>query len=305
MTSAHPVIVVNDPLRLDYSKLFHGVVDDIKASKDQLHSIDVFIQSQIKDSQALNLLLSTIYSKIRSILSDFGFDYTFQIDVFFNSTKFEKLRENWKVLYHLENEAINNSIPELIKVVTIPEASVLSKLHVPEKIKDSGRTFKCFDVTAVGGTFDHLHDAHKLLLSMSAFLTSKTLIVGITGPKLLTNKKFSEALESYEKRQEVVINFIQKHISSEVKFEIFQINDVCGPTGYIEEIDALILSYESSKGGAFVNKVRKEKGFPLLDTVSIKVIGSDYGNEENNWKGKLSSTDIREIEVEKLQNLQK
>lgn len=34
---------------------------------------------------------------------------------------------------------------------------------------------------ALGGTFDHLHSGHKILLSMAAWIAEKKLIVGITG----------------------------------------------------------------------------------------------------------------------------
>lgn len=38
-----------------------------------------------------------------------------------------------------------------------------------------------YPVTAMGGTFDHLHAGHKILLSMAAWITSEKLIVGMTG----------------------------------------------------------------------------------------------------------------------------
>ena len=38
-----------------------------------------------------------------------------------------------------------------------------------------------FPVVALGGTFDHLHAGHKILLSMGAWLAREKLIVGITG----------------------------------------------------------------------------------------------------------------------------
>lgn len=38
-----------------------------------------------------------------------------------------------------------------------------------------------FPVTVIGGTFDHLHAGHKILLSMAAWIASEKLIVGITG----------------------------------------------------------------------------------------------------------------------------
>jgi phosphopantetheine adenylyltransferase len=38
-----------------------------------------------------------------------------------------------------------------------------------------------YPVVALGGTFDHLHAGHKILLSMAAWITSWKLIVGVTG----------------------------------------------------------------------------------------------------------------------------
>lgn len=38
-----------------------------------------------------------------------------------------------------------------------------------------------YPVSVIGGTFDHLHAGHKILLSMAAYITSQKLIVGITG----------------------------------------------------------------------------------------------------------------------------
>lgn len=38
-----------------------------------------------------------------------------------------------------------------------------------------------YPVVALGGTFDHLHAGHKILLSMGAWLASRKLIVGVTG----------------------------------------------------------------------------------------------------------------------------
>ena len=38
-----------------------------------------------------------------------------------------------------------------------------------------------YPVVAMGGTFDHLHSGHKILLSMAAWIARDTLIVGVTG----------------------------------------------------------------------------------------------------------------------------
>jgi len=38
-----------------------------------------------------------------------------------------------------------------------------------------------YPVAALGGTFDHLHAGHKILLSMGAWIAKDKLIVGVTG----------------------------------------------------------------------------------------------------------------------------
>ena len=38
-----------------------------------------------------------------------------------------------------------------------------------------------YPISIIGGTFDHLHAGHKILLSMAAYITSQKLIIGITG----------------------------------------------------------------------------------------------------------------------------
>lgn len=40
-----------------------------------------------------------------------------------------------------------------------------------------------FNRAAVGGTFDHLHAGHKILLTMTAILSAKSMVVGVTGTK--------------------------------------------------------------------------------------------------------------------------
>jgi glycerol-3-phosphate cytidylyltransferase-like family protein len=37
-----------------------------------------------------------------------------------------------------------------------------------------------YNVVALGGTFDHLHAGHKLLLTMGIFLAAKKLIIGVS-----------------------------------------------------------------------------------------------------------------------------
>jgi pantetheine-phosphate adenylyltransferase len=61
----------------------------------------------------------------------------------------------------------------------------------------------------MGGTFDHMHLGHKLLLTQACLLTEHMLHIGVTGDALLTKKKFSEFLQPFEVRKQSVLEFVK------------------------------------------------------------------------------------------------
>ncbi|KAJ6140587.1 hypothetical protein N7470_010383 [Penicillium chermesinum] len=142
----------------------------------------------------------------------------------------------------------------------------------------------------VGGTFDHLHLGHKLLLTATALALKpigpnspdreRILTIGVTGDELLKKKKYAECLESWEQRYQSTAAFLSaimdftgnKNLEVErtrtadgrgqvvllqvqpyLRFKFEEFFDVCGPTATDEEITALVLSKETQAGGAFVN----------------------------------------------------
>ncbi len=52
----------------------------------------------------------------------------------------------------------------------------------------------------LGGTFDHLHEGHKLLLK-TALSISEKVEIGLTSQELLKNKQFFSKLEDYKTRK--------------------------------------------------------------------------------------------------------
>ncbi|KAL8730871.1 MAG: hypothetical protein Q9166_003798 [cf. Caloplaca sp. 2 TL-2023] len=170
-----------------------------------------------------------------------------------------------------------------------------------------------YDAVAVGGTFDHLHVGHKLLLSMTALVLNanvqpgaskkRSIFVGITGDKLLENKQFSEHLQDWHQRQAAVQTFLlaflavdppsmqsssspqeasegnqQRIVSntlpSGLTIEYIEIFDAFGPTITDESISALVLSGETRAGGKAVNEKRTEKKWPALDVFEVDVLNS-------------------------------
>ncbi|PHH83545.1 hypothetical protein CDD82_7586 [Ophiocordyceps australis] len=77
-----------------------------------------------------------------------------------------------------------------------------------------------YNTVCLGGTFDHLHPGHKLLLHAAVMLlrlpllqdaqqtTCCTLIIGISGDELLVKKQFADELQSWDLRARCVIDFL-------------------------------------------------------------------------------------------------
>ncbi|KAF2486484.1 hypothetical protein BDY17DRAFT_79884 [Neohortaea acidophila] len=169
---------------------------------------------------------------------------------------------------------------------------------------------------AVGGTFDHIHIGHKLLLTMTVFAVDdsppqqpdhRSATIGITGDALLVNKKHREVLEPWEDRYKAVMTFVnalldfsppgsagQRHVSirddpgpngrsmdvsypSGLVVKCTEIQDAFGPTITEEGISALVISAETRAGGKAVNDKRREKGWAALEVFEVDVL--DAGEE--------------------------
>ncbi|CUM67193.1 uncharacterized protein PRCAT00004886001 [Priceomyces carsonii] len=294
----HPILVLKDPIEFDYSKIVEKVIKKLTRGSPGL---DILIERGIETTYELNNVLSVYYQTARKAAIGAGFGYGFDINVLFNIQDISKL--GWNVLYKSDSETFEAISAK--KVVLVEGGSTKAVLADKKADKDSTHFISEFPTTAVGGTFDHLHDGHKILLSMASFLTKRKLIIGITGPKLLEKKKFAEVLESFEQRQSKVISFIQIISRKEITYEIYKINDVCGPTGYLKDIQALIVSRESFSGGEYVNNYRSEHDLPKLDVIVINVIGKDKIEDDKDFDGKLSSTAIREEEYKRIYGKEK
>ena len=66
-----------------------------------------------------------------------------------------------------------------------------------------------FDHVALGGTFDHIHMGHRLLLTESLLLARKRLLVGVADGYLLERKVLPELIAAVEQRVEGVRAFLE------------------------------------------------------------------------------------------------
>lgn len=75
-------------------------------------------------------------------------------------------------------EALKAAKPSLALFDPQEPPTTEEKQSVPPNLTDQ---MPAFDHVVLGGTFDHLHGGHKVLLSLCAVLARKTLAVGVTG----------------------------------------------------------------------------------------------------------------------------
>jgi len=149
---------------------------------------------------------------------------------------------------------------------------------------------------ACGGTFDHFHSGHKILLSAAVLIASEEVIVGITDGDLLKNKKFKEVMQSYDYRQSVVRSFLTM-FNPALRYTIPQLLDVGGPTLSDSSIDALSVSEETLSGATYINQEREKKGWKPLAVEVIKLVSNHSSLAADT---KLSSTSLRQQEYESL-----
>ena len=124
--------------------------------------------------------------------------------------------------------------------IFVPESPLL--VSIPDE--------ESFDAVALGGTFDHLHSGHKLMLSLAALLSRDRILCGITASEMLSTKNHPEKLDTLDNRMFTVQEFlVEFKAGCERKVEIVTLRDPYGPTIELDDLDALIVSPETLPGG--------------------------------------------------------
>jgi phosphopantetheine adenylyltransferase len=265
---------------------------------------------------------------------------------FIDIAKLALSRRPWSSVYAIESEegedvlqhylarrtetTTTTRIPYPFKIERLAGGPIIRNTAVsqPVKVADELNQKRHFSV-AVGGTFDHLHAGHKLLLTATALVLEpinnsgdpqeRCLTIGIAGDELLRNKKYAEELESWEIRQAAVCQFlldimhfgqpangIQKSeryshegpngkaihykLESGIVVNCVEISDPFGPTITDESITALIVSGETRAGGKAVNDKRRGKGWDELEVFEVDVLDmSSQGETSSSDDGQYES----------------
>ena len=145
----------------------------------------------------------------------------------------------------------------------------------------------------MGGTFDIIHVGHLTLIEKAASI-SERVIIGLTSDYLAT-KNGKNLKNNFEMRLENLTKTLNEKFSSSV-FEIAMLNDDFGPAVIEGEVDALVVSEETSKKGDILNTKRKELNLSPVEIVIVPMKLASDGE-------RISSTRIRNAEIDNLGNV--
>ncbi|KAL0597685.1 Bifunctional coenzyme A synthase [Plecturocebus cupreus] len=144
---------------------------------------------------------------------------------------------------------------------------------------------------AVGGTFDRLHNAHKVLLSVACVLAQEQLVVGVADKDLLKSKLLPELLQPYTERVEHLSEFLVD-VKPSLTFDVIPLLDPYGPAGSDPSLEFLVVSEETYRGGMAVNRFRLENDLEELALYQIQLL-KDLRHVENE-EDKVSSSSFRQ-----------
>ena len=150
-----------------------------------------------------------------------------------------------------------------------------------------------FDLVAMGGTFDIIHDGHMALLNKSFSISSK-VIIGLSSDQLAT-KRGKNLVNDYSKRLSSLKSVIEKNFSN-YSYEISKLENDFGPAIIEGSVKALIVSEETSDKGLYLNELRVERNLSPVEIVVVPMVLAKDGKA-------ISSTRIKNSEIDSNGNL--
>lgn len=115
-----------------------------------------------------------------------------------------------------------------------------------------------YNSVALGGTFDCIHNGHRLLLAHSAAIATRRVLVGVTDGPLLVKKTLMELIRPVSERISEIEGLLQD-MKPDLHLDVVPITDVYGPTAWDGDLECLVVTPETVGGGDKINKERAIK----------------------------------------------
>ena len=144
-------------------------------------------------------------------------------------------------------------------------------------------------LVGVAGTFGPLHKGHKVLLR-KAFEVGERVLIALTTEAMLQRKTFKEKIPPYKTRVQQLSAFLNAE-GYAGRYEIIPLDDPFGVAITLREQEGIVVSEDTIEGAEKINKIRSDRGLPLLKIYTIKLITDHAGSP-------ISSTRIRKEEID-------
>ncbi|XP_037813258.1 bifunctional coenzyme A synthase [Lucilia sericata] len=149
---------------------------------------------------------------------------------------------------------------------------------------------KMYNNVVLGGTFDRIHLGHKIFLTQAVIRACCRLVVGVTTSQLTKSKTLNELILPVDQRIDELQKFL-KEIDATLEYEVVPIDDPFGPTKNDPNMDMIVVSAETLRGGQKVNEVREGNKLNTLDIFCIDLVeATDKGGPKEH---KVSSSNTR------------
>ncbi|QLG62479.1 phosphopantetheine adenylyltransferase [Halorarum salinum] len=148
---------------------------------------------------------------------------------------------------------------------------------------------------ALGGTFDPIHDGHRVLFERAFELGDVT--VGLTSDELAPRTRHEDRwVRPFDERKRDLEAELEP--LAEQYGRRFEVRELTEPTGIATEpeFDALVVSPETRDGGERINDIRTERGHDPLRIEVVEHLAAEDGD-------RISSTRIVRGEIDEHGNL--
>eukprot|EP00055_Hartaetosiga_balthica_P017915 m.125037 g.125037 ORF g.125037 m.125037 type:complete len:341 (-) comp9427_c1_seq8:9044-10066(-) len=248
----------------------------------------------------LELLIGELYKSVEDVTADILFDVlimTCEVDL--RSYPFVKKivdcnSTDVKLAFFGSDDEIDKVEKEFLDCFGVPPQLRYGNNDEALKTKrakqnDIGNSIVKHEHVCLGGTFDHLHRGHKLLLTGAALICSNTVHVGVSGDELLTKKKHADMLEPLAVRMGAVKMFFN-NVAPHLNTNIFELHDPMGTAATDGALTCIVTSMETQGAISAINEARLGRLLLPLDLHVVPLLTS-----ANDDTPKISSSLIREM----------
>ncbi|XP_058800308.1 bifunctional coenzyme A synthase-like [Phymastichus coffea] len=199
---------------------------------------------------------------------------------------FDRICSNSDANTFMQNCLSNTSMG--CKYLTFDEKEL--ETEYDETSAESNSEDKLYKNVVLGGTFDRLHNGHKIFLSEAILRCTDSLTVGVTDINMIKKKMLWELIESCSQRIASLKDFTED-VDPSLKYNLVPIIDMYGPTKDDPNFEMIVVSEETKKGGEMINEKRKENHLNSLDIYVVKLV--EDANHTEHEETKISSSNNR------------